>query len=185
MAQRLRFTPPTLEWRADERSGHRHHGPDNECCNPCESRCPAVVPLRDYKLIKPLTFESTFLIGDPRCDGGHMLAHQHCIEMRIRRRGECHIVLVMRPLRSSIAGGAVFTWPVEWWQLRDGLYEAEILIDGHHCLTVGLRQEGCTQALLMISSTVGLQCGIIPHCAAPVDDEPIIYEPGECNAGCK
>jgi hypothetical protein len=150
-----------------------------ECCRPTCGYCDPRVPLRDYILIKPRTEETCITLGTAVCSAEVVSAARSCIELRINRRGECATLLVLKPLRATLEGAACFSWPVEWWRLSDGDYEADVYVNGCSCLTIGLRMVGCSMALMAYSQTMksvcgdGLPCGLPQNlCVTPVDDVP-------------
>lgn len=164
--------------------------PKRPCCEPVCGYCNPRVPLRDYVLVKPQTEESCFTLGRGICTPEVVHAARNCIELHIRRRGECNTLLTLRPLRATLEGAACFSWPVEFWRLSDGMYEADVYVNGCTCLTVGLRMVGCNVALAAYSETLkspcgdGLSCGTPQAaCVAPIDDTPqALPESTNCEA---
>lgn len=150
---------------------------------PCCNDCPPMVALRDYRVIKPTTAESCFTLAPGICTDEVIHAARNCIEMRIRRRGDCKVLLTLKALRATLEGAACFVWPLEWWRLSDGDYEADVYVNGCTCLTIGLRQVGCNVAISAYSETHSTGCGTPrqdgvrhgvpqPCCVAPLDDTP-------------
>ncbi|MEY4909021.1 MAG: hypothetical protein RL260_2739 [Pseudomonadota bacterium] len=145
-----------------------------ECCAPMHSKCQPMVPMRDYNLVKPRAEESCFTLGVGACSTEVVHAARNCIQMHIRRRGDCLVLLKLAALRATLEGAACFSWPVEFWRLTDGEFEGDIYVNGKTCLTVGLRMQGCSIALLAYSQTEGLLCGLPQDaCVAPIDDTPV------------
>lgn len=151
------------------------------CCVPICGQCTPKVALRDHHLVKPRTAESCFTLHEGVCTTDVVHAARNCIEMHIRRRGECDTLLKLKALRATLEGAVCFSWPVEWWRLSDGYFEADIYVNGCTCLTVGLKMVGCNIALAAFSNVPGngcdeggLTCGVPQRlCVAPIDDTPV------------
>lgn len=148
--------------------------------------CPPKVEKRNYIVIKPGTSSTCLTIGQGVCTPEVVAAYNNCIELRIRKRGECVVLLTMTPVSATLEGAACFTWPIEWWRLRDNWYEADVYVNGCTCLTVGLRQVGCDMALLAFMHKPQECCATPRACATPIEENPVC-EPmnpvGNCEAG--
>jgi hypothetical protein len=143
-------------------------------CAPCAPCCPPKVALRDYIQIKG-TLDRTLLefAGWGCAPHPQHTATAPCISLSIRRRGSCGVLLVL-PVSGVTPSGAVeVTWPLGFWQLGDGMYEADVVSGDASCLTIGLRVLGCNKRLLDFMNTVGVPCGNTHDgCATPIISDP-------------
>lgn len=147
------------------------------CCAPVSCCCPAQVEKRNYITVKPNVGQTCLLLGMSRCTPDVVAAYNECIELRIRKRGECGVLLTMRPTSASLSGHACFTWDKDWWMLRDNWYEADVYVNDVTCLTVGLHQVGCDLALLSYMHQAQDGCVTPRACAAPIEEPLPVRNP--------
>lgn len=141
----------------------RLDAPEWKCCQPCpppcrQKCCPktrvwdAIDVFRDEYAQK---FEIQRLV-----EGGKAMvaAHRHCIELTIRERGFCDVLVIIEPVRSDIEGNVWFEWPNEFSEAKAGYYEADLKIDGELCTTLCLRKVGCWTNAKLISREFNRVC---------------------------
>jgi hypothetical protein len=156
-------------------------------CQPCVPCCPAKVEKRNYVNVKPDIGRTWFTVGADLCSGDVVDGATSCIELRVRARGECYVQLVLNPTAARLDGSFCVDWPLSFWRLGDGWYEADVYVNGRTCLTVGLHVRQCHQYLQMVKHTTGLACGNIAaaECALPIEDDCTPFNPvGRCDDAC-
>ena len=146
--------------------------------------CPPKAQLRDYFLLKPRTQETSFLLRGWSCAAEVIPAHLHCVEMVIRKRGECPVLFCMNPIRADITGAAWFVWPDAFWRFGDGNFEMEIFLDNRLALVTGARVIGAYQVALEVGHLGAFDCITPPTCAPQIEDQPSTFIEEPCHVGC-
>jgi hypothetical protein len=154
-------------------------------CQPCTPCCPAKVEKRNYINVKPSIARTWFRIGVDLCTAEVVQGATSCIELRVRSRGECHVHHVIHPTAARLDGSVCVDWPLAFWRLGDGWYEADVYVNGCTCLTIGLHVRGCHQYIQSVMHTTGLPCGNLAaaECALPIEDDCAPFNPvgGSCD----
>ena len=164
------------------------------CCPPPQcGTCEPKTRITDALRIAPEYDESRIKVGTWGCDGTDLAAWANCIELRIMRRGWCDVVLTLKPYRATEDGHAVFKWDDDFWLLGEGYYEADVVVNGRACLTIGLWVPHCRHRLWTFDHSKKSACEPCPTEPGPtcppalIDPVPNIPIPdGACNVeGCQ
>jgi hypothetical protein len=161
------------------------------CCPPPQcGTCAPRTRINEAIKISPEYAETRLKVGTWGCDGMTIEAFSACIELHIQRRGWCDIVLTLKPYRATLDGEAVFHWDDAMWALGEGYYEADVVVNGRACLTIGLHVPHCRHRLWTAVHAERTHCGpgelhadaacCVPALIDPVPAMPV--EPGDCNA---
>lgn len=136
------------------------------CNNPCEPKCPPKVRAKDAVCLSDDECERCFsLFQYVGCDITKVPAHIYAIVLKVRRQGNCRVLVEECPTRSDNKGNVCFVWSEDFRQLPAGYYEADVVVNDRECFTLLFRKRGCwTRMVTEEVKLAQLPCEAPPHC---------------------
>jgi hypothetical protein len=143
-------------------------------CIPSPKCCPPIVSVRNYIIVPSDEYERCLVISSTKCKTSAKLKN-HCIELRLRKRGCCTVVAVERPYRLTPVGAVCFKWSIALKSLPPGYYEIDIFMDGKPCGLMGMHIPSCNTVLVTMEVLTETECNTASSCCPlEVNQEPVI-----------